>query len=644
MLLKKLKVNASKDNMKKPFNIIINQYKGINLYLNEFNLPVEYSLDVDGYIPQGDKLVADSASVERVFRPYAAYSWKNFIYIYNDANDTSYRVIFRDNGSGKYQAVFTPVSDLSSELLVLDTDTVSTHIPFAFEVNGEFRIKNADACVDTNYIVKYFNTSQFNAGITYTGIGSETSEILSPVSSTQYFTATFTETANEDSKLLSGDVIEYNFSYVYDVLQEGLLGESITHTVLADKQSLNISLVLNSANTISKRVTAINVYRRINNSKWYYLQQIEINDSSWVYDGVAFTASITIVDDGFVLTDTYNARCGVIDGYEVYDPMSNHYALKWETATINAGRAFYGNCHKWEKKYGTGSCTEYNDRVYFSDPGRYDIIKSWNYFDLGTGDGDNIIHLDSFGNELLVFKEHNLYVFSVGSMNVLEWKLVAKRAGVNIDDWRAITHTPYGLIFISNNNLYLYTGNGQIQEIAKSIRGYITQSVVYSNHYNALFIYYYDSANSRWYTYLTSFEYSYIVRSKYYGTSGYEFLTAFVDYDGTACMLIHDLSGAVLQVNTLTAGDSQSFITGKFTIAGLQKRIKSLYIEAVGTADVKVITETGTITYSSQAFGTGGSTLEFYPNTLCEWFQIEIDRATQIGQISVQGEEYNKGM
>ena len=128
---------------------------------------------------------------------------------------------------------------------------------------------------------------------------------------------------------------------------------------------------------------------------------------------------------------------------------SNWPAIKYKTAAIVGGQAYYGHV-----KVGTET---HRDRILVSIGNHgYDMIPDDNYLDVVPGDGDEIVHLLGYNNQLYVFKRNKLVVADVGGE---EDKVVAEHLVGGISNKNQACVTSKGVFWVNSYGAFLSTGS-----------------------------------------------------------------------------------------------------------------------------------------------------------------------------------------
>tara|TARA_Y100000593_G_scaffold94563_1_gene194295 strand:+ start:349 stop:3726 length:3378 start_codon:yes stop_codon:yes gene_type:complete len=126
-----------------------------------------------------------------------------------------------------------------------------------------------------------------------------------------------------------------------------------------------------------------------------------------------------------------------------------HFRASWKSQAICNRTNYIGNV--------LVDGEHYPDRLMKSPPLRYDIFPNDEaYFvDVMPSDGDEIVHLEAFGDRLLVFKKYTLIVLNTnGVAEVIE----GKYTGMGVEGPRKICATDNGIAWINEQGLLYYDG------------------------------------------------------------------------------------------------------------------------------------------------------------------------------------------
>ncbi len=156
--------------------------------------------------------------------------------------------------------------------------------------------------------------------------------------------------------------------------------------------------------------------------------------------------------DGLKLA-TYNS----LTGRAAETPVNS---IKWNTAAVVNNRAYYGNVDTVDENSQTARA---NNRVYYTDPFKYDEIMPGRFFDVGRNDGDIIIKMCAYRDRLFIFKKNNTYIYNVRRQ--MEKIFV----GVGAQHKHAVFETPLGIVCSNKSGIYSVTHNA-VRELSYPIR------------------------------------------------------------------------------------------------------------------------------------------------------------------------------
>jgi|10_taG_2_1085330.scaffolds.fasta_scaffold12489_2 hypothetical protein len=243
--------------------------------------------------------------------------------------------------------------------------------------------------------------------------------------------------------------------------------ESTTALVAAGDYFSDIAVRINIEATFRKREKGFRIYTRIkdNNDRWRlfvdadYERGVRTNlfedYTSWtngsgnVYgDGdTNGYAEVTGLTSKSPSLDTYES----ITGY-TQEEQSISFGSDggYKSSTICARRAWVANVRK--------DNIVYDDRIYYSPVNRFSTFPDSFYLDIGISDGDSFAALHSVGNKLLAFKQKKLYVVNVSSSSDSGWYLESEYDGMGCLYQEAVTKTPFGVCWVNEDGVYIYTG------------------------------------------------------------------------------------------------------------------------------------------------------------------------------------------
>ena len=139
--------------------------------------------------------------------------------------------------------------------------------------------------------------------------------------------------------------------------------------------------------------------------------------------------------------DTYESENG-------YKADTNLFAM-YKTSTIINRKVFIGNLKIGDRTY--------PDRMLRSDIDKFDIFPSdgAHYIDVAVGDGDDIIKLESTGENLIQFKKNAAYLIKVTSEGE---ELASTWQGLGVKSPSQVCKAGNGIAWVNNNGLYYFDG------------------------------------------------------------------------------------------------------------------------------------------------------------------------------------------
>ena len=148
------------------------------------------------------------------------------------------------------------------------------------------------------------------------------------------------------------------------------------------------------------------------------------------------------------------------DWDSIYGMKSNNWAdIKYKCSTIVGGQAFYGHVK-------IGSET-HRDRVLVSIGNHgYDMIPDDNYLEVVPGDGDEIVELLTYSNQLYVFKKNKVVVCDVGGE---EDKVSSEHLVGGIQERSQACVTSKGVFWVNRHGAFLSTGGDVESKVLSKI-------------------------------------------------------------------------------------------------------------------------------------------------------------------------------
>jgi len=163
-------------------------------------------------------------------------------------------------------------------------------------------------------------------------------------------------------------------------------------------------------------------------------EQVLVRDS----DGVCNLSPNTTVD--VLASDTYTTT-------NFYTPETLIDA-KYKTSSVVGNRVFIGNLSQ--------GGSDYPDKMLYSPSNKFDVFPETNFLDVATNDGEEIIHLMSFKDSVIQFKESTVYVVNVANIEEPFVEHTFKHVGIENPSQACLTNI--GVCWVSKAGLILYDG------------------------------------------------------------------------------------------------------------------------------------------------------------------------------------------
>ena len=126
------------------------------------------------------------------------------------------------------------------------------------------------------------------------------------------------------------------------------------------------------------------------------------------------------------------------------------FMVHWKTAVIVKRRAYVGNIM-------LPGGQVFEDRMMKSPLNQFDKFPddNFHYVDVVVGDGDEIVHLEAFGDQILQFKRKYLYIIEVTDEGE---EVIGSYQGYGIENHGQVTQTKHGVAWATSGGAYLYDG------------------------------------------------------------------------------------------------------------------------------------------------------------------------------------------
>ncbi len=293
-------------------------------------------------------------------------------------------------------------------------------------------------------------------------------------------------TTSEDGTWASTDY-EFGATYVYKTNQESkvslikikLSNNSIVESINLPKRQYFTKLAAGIKNTngtvFDERMTGCRIYARKYNGgkRWRLLLDVDFERGSRLNTFDNFENTWTRQSAGLYYTSTYlEARSPSIETYEALTGVLNdefkismeNNGTRWKDAVSVGRRIFYIGCKYFEET----SFKDLNDRVFYSQPAKPDLIPISNWIDLGINDGDQFTAIQSFSGRLCLFKNNKVYILNVQSGSPAGWGMEQEIDNNGVPYQTNVIKTRYGIVWANRYGCFTYGGQG-VQELSQSL-------------------------------------------------------------------------------------------------------------------------------------------------------------------------------
>jgi len=140
----------------------------------------------------------------------------------------------------------------------------------------------------------------------------------------------------------------------------------------------------------------------------------------------------------------------------------------WYKSSAIVNRKLYaGNVHYFDKNqpnWETHKPIHKPDRILVSPPNKFDVLPSTNYLDVMQGDGQDITHIESLNNKLLVYKNDDMFLIDCsGEFEILE----ATNINAGVTNSTKVTKTPEAVYWVNSSGVWGYDIENPILNIVE---------------------------------------------------------------------------------------------------------------------------------------------------------------------------------
>ena len=363
-----------------------------------------------------------------------------------------------------------------------------------YSIDGAIRVSDAD--FDNTIQVKWFGQIKRTHFAMANGVNSaqhnffnfyETDNKLSPptdgiIHFVNYptknigFNVRITMSANDSSEWENEIVYQVAFSFIYDGNQESLLYIPTSNNTFETEggKSVNMSIralqgsATDDTDCYDPRISGGRIYARKDGSdeSWFLLADIDMRRgaratldgdfSPWATISPITTATGFIESLAPNTTDTYES----LNAYS-HDVVKNSIGEdgeQWKFGLVANRRAFIFNVRRYDEA--TGQNVTFGDRIYYSEPNKFDTFLPDNYFTPVRGDSENYVCGIEFADRILAFKQNSVQIINISAAQPIDWLVESKHKYMGIRNPSAITRTEFGVAWINDSGCYFYDGQG----------------------------------------------------------------------------------------------------------------------------------------------------------------------------------------
>ena len=288
----------------------------------------------------------------------------------------------------------------------------------------------------------------------------------------------------------------FGYTFLYDGNQESrVYTMSTTENVTNEDCSLSVTVYAANASSATDydiRITGGRIYwklydntnSRVSDGEWNLLADVDLTGAAgqenaygirskmsghfvdWSISSNQANATITALDPSI---DTY----ATINGYSSSDGplIIGNTGDGYKSGVFANRRMFVANIVMTNEK---GEQDKNADRIMYSPINKPDIFPNSNFIDVVKGDAEEYIKLESIGGKLFAYKKDTLFILNISNSNPSGWFLESTHKGMGVLHPAAVTKTPFGLLWLNPNGLYVYETGSGITELTeqKFLSGY----------------------------------------------------------------------------------------------------------------------------------------------------------------------------
>tara|TARA_R100001082_G_scaffold111116_1_gene93462 strand:+ start:792 stop:4232 length:3441 start_codon:yes stop_codon:yes gene_type:complete len=247
------------------------------------------------------------------------------------------------------------------------------------------------------------------------------------------------------------------------------LGNIMNGNFTSNKASIRVYTGVNELKYWNDRITGVNIYmREAGTSTWYLQAEVDLykgikdmstgtyatkgwqhaigysNGAEQTNPEVLYTETEPLFTPSELITYEDNT------GYDIVDP---NLEIKFKTAAILGRRVVIGNVTIKDRE---GNETQMPDAMIKSRPNRYDVFTSNMIDEASIQDGDEVVHLESYGDRILQFKKNKLHILSIDADGKTTMEDTIMYKGVKHS--ASVARTSLGVTWANNLGVFNYNG------------------------------------------------------------------------------------------------------------------------------------------------------------------------------------------
>ena len=275
-------------------------------------------------------------------------------------------------------------------------------------------------------------------------------------------------------------IYECASTFIYDGNQESLpLKYTNTHTISDADNFCALSLNVSAKGPYDPRISGGRIYIREQgtDSEWIMLIDIDLtkgcrtkfsDDYTIWHDAGSSTYNCptATASANFEVTEFGLLTYEIINGFSssVFSNYIGDQGEYWKDSVVANNRVFVCNVTMKDENTGidkeNATLKSFPDRIMYSMPNRFDTFPYHNYIEAAKGDADFYTAIESYGDRLLAFKDRSVDIINIASPDDAGWFLEDTKQYMGVAWPEAVKRTQYGLLWVNEQGVFLYNGQG----------------------------------------------------------------------------------------------------------------------------------------------------------------------------------------